>query len=161
MTTKKNTIDRRSFFKATALTGGGMIIGFNFFTACKPTVEPPVDLSLLNYNDFNAFIKIADNGVVSIFAPNPEIGQGVKTSMPMIIAEELDVAWENVHVIQGGLDTDVFERQIAGGSQSIRHGWNPLRETGSYSKTNAGQCGSSKMGCRCLRMFSFEWSHYE
>ena len=79
-------------------------------------------------------LKIADNGMVTIFAPNPEIGQGVKTSMPMIIAEELDVAWENVNVVQGGLDTDVFERQVAGGSQSIRHGWNPLRETGATAK---------------------------
>ncbi len=101
MTNHKNTINRRSFFRSSALAGGGMIIGFNFFTACEPTAKPPVDLSLLNYNDFNAFIKIADNGVVTIFAPNPEIGQGVKTSMPMIIAEELSVSWENVHVIAG------------------------------------------------------------
>lgn len=146
MTTKKNTIDRRSFFKATALTGGGMIIGFNFFTACKPTVEPPVDLSLLNYNDFNAFIKIADNGAVTIFAPNPEIGQGVKTSMPMIIAEELSVAWENVHVVQGGLDTDVFERQIAGGSQSIRHGWEPLRQTGATARQMLVSAAAARWG---------------
>ena len=134
MDTKKNTIDRRSFLKASALTGGGLIIGFNFFQACKPKVKLPVDISKLNFHDFNGFIKIADNGMVTIFAPNPEIGQGVKTSMPMIIAEELDVAWENVNVVQGGLDTDVFERQVAGGSQSIRHGWNPLRETGATAK---------------------------
>ena len=89
MSTKTTTIDRRSFLRASALTGGGLIIGFNFFTACKPEVEPSIDISQLNFNDFNAFIKIADNGAVTIFAPNPEIGQGVKTSMPMIIAEEL------------------------------------------------------------------------
>ena len=134
MAAKKNTIDRRSFLKASALTGGGLLIGFNFFTACKQDVKPPIEISKLDFNDFNGFIKIADNGMVTIFAPNPEIGQGVKTSMPMIIAEELDVAWKNVHVVQGGLDTDVFERQVAGGSQSIRHGWNPLRETGATAK---------------------------
>ncbi len=142
----KNTINRRAFFRSTALAGGGMIIGFNLFTACKPTIKPPVDLSLLNYNDFNAFIKIADNGVVTIFAPNPEIGQGVKTSMPMIIAEELSVAWENVHVVQGGLDTDVFERQIAGGSESIKHGWNPLRETGATARQMLVNAAAAKWG---------------
>lgn len=146
MTTKKNKIDRRSFLKASALTGGGMIIGFNFFSACKPEVKPPVDISKLDFKDFNGFIKIADNGMVTIFAPNPEIGQGVKTSMPMIIAEELDVAWENVHVVQGGLDTDVFERQVAGGSQSIRHGWDPLRQTGATARQMLINAAAAKWG---------------
>lgn len=146
MKTKKHTIDRRSFLKASALTGGGLIFGFNFFTACKPEVKPPVDISKLNFNDFNGFIKIADNGMVTIFAPNPEIGQGVKTSMPMIIAEELDVSWDNVHVVQGGLDTDVFERQVAGGSQSIRHGWNPLRETGATAKQMLVNAAAARWG---------------
>ncbi|MEN8799666.1 MAG: molybdopterin cofactor-binding domain-containing protein, partial [Flavobacteriaceae bacterium] len=95
------TFSRRAFMRTSSLAGGGMLIGFNLFTACKPKAEPPVDLAKLNYNDFNAFIEIADNGAVTIYSPNPEIGQGVKTSMPMIIAEELDVSWDNVYVKQG------------------------------------------------------------
>ena len=75
--------------RTSSLAGGGLLIGFNFVTACKPKAEAPIDLASLNYNDFNAFIKIADNGAVTIYSPNPEIGQGVKTSMPMIIAEEI------------------------------------------------------------------------
>ena len=94
----------------------------------------PVDIAELDYNDFNAFIKISDEGMVTIFSPNPEIGQGVKTSMPMIIAEELDVPWENVNVVQGALDTKNFTRQVAGGSQSIRFGWDALRETGASAR---------------------------
>jgi isoquinoline 1-oxidoreductase beta subunit len=94
----------------------------------------PVDIASLNFNDFNAFIQISDEGYVTIFSPNPEIGQGVKTSMPMIIAEELDVDWNNVTVAQGILDTNNYTRQVAGGSQSIRFGWDALRQTGATAK---------------------------
>ncbi|TNJ42906.1 xanthine dehydrogenase family protein molybdopterin-binding subunit [Tamlana fucoidanivorans] len=136
MTTSKQqiTFNRRSFIKTTALASGGMLIGFNLFQACKEGVVPPVDISQLNFNDFNAFIKISDEGKVTIFSPNPEIGQGVKTSMPMLIAEELDVKWEDVYVEQGKLDTKNYTRQVAGGSQSIRFSWEPLRQTGATAK---------------------------
>ena len=133
-TSNKISFSRRSFLQTSALASGGMLVGFNLFTACKEDVKPPVDLSLLNYNDFNAFIKISDDGKVTIFSPNPEIGQGVKTSMPMLIAEELDVAWEDVHVVQGKLDTKNYTRQVAGGSQSLRQGWTPLRQTGATAR---------------------------
>ena len=94
----------------------------------------PVDIESLNFNDFNAFIKISDNGYVTIFSPNPEIGQGVKTSMPMIIAEELDIEWSKVNVVQGALDSKNFKRQVAGGSQSIRSSWDAFRQTGATAK---------------------------
>ncbi len=129
-----NDLSRRSFLKTSSLASGGLLIGFNLFNACKPDIKPPIDLSLLDYNDFNAFIKISDDGKVTIFSPNPEIGQGVKTSMPMLIAEELDVAWKDVNVVQGDLDTENYTRQVAGGSQSIRRGWNPLRQTGATAR---------------------------
>ncbi|MBT8258086.1 MAG: molybdopterin-dependent oxidoreductase [Bacteroidia bacterium] len=137
---------RRSFLRTSALAGGGMIIGFNLFNACKPDVEPSIDLSQLNYNDFNAFIKISDEGKVTIFAPNPEIGQGVKTSMPMLIAEELDVAWKDVHVVQGALDTKNYTRQVAGGSQSLRQGWEPLRQTGATARQMLVNAAAAKWG---------------
>lgn len=131
---KQLTTSRRNFLKVSALSGGGMLVGFNLFTACKPEVEPPTDISKLDYNDFNAFIRIANNGKVTIFSPNPEIGQGVKTSMPMLIAEELDVPWEDVYVVQGKLDSKNYTRQVAGGSQSLRKGWESLRETGARAR---------------------------
>ncbi len=148
MSNQKSTLSfsRRDFMKTSSLAGGGLLIGFNLFTACKPKAAPPVDLSQLNYNDFNAFIQIADNGAVTIFSPNPEIGQGVKTSMPMIIAEELDVSWDNVYVKQGILDTENYTRQVAGGSQSIRHGWDALRQTGATARQMLINAAAAKWG---------------
>lgn len=145
-----NTINtkfsRRSFLRTSSLASGGMLIGFNFFTACKDNVKMPVDIAKLNYNDFNAFIKISNEGMVTIFSPNPEIGQGVKTSMPMLIAEELDVPWENVNVVQGILDTQNYTRQVAGGSQSIRFGWDALRETGATARQMLVNAAAAKWG---------------
>ncbi len=131
---KSMQFSRRNFLKTTSLAGGGILIGFNLFTACKAEVIPPVDLSKLNYNDFNAFIKISDEGIVTIFSPNPEIGQGVKTSMPMLIAEELGVAWKDVYVVQGALDNVNYTRQVAGGSNSLKSAWEPLRQTGATAR---------------------------
>jgi len=134
--TQSNQSDfsRRSFLKTSILASGGILIGFNLFSACKADVTPPVDIADINFKDFNAFIKISAEGKITIFSPNPEIGQGVKTSMPMIIAEELDVAWKDVFVAQGVLDTKNYTRQVAGGSQSIRLGWMPLRQTGATAR---------------------------
>jgi len=126
--------DRRSFLKVSTAAGGGLLFGFQFM-ACesKPDyvefVAPNLDIPE-QWNVMNAFVKIGENGVVTIMSPNPEIGQNVKTAMPMIVAEELDVDWNNVIVEQAGLDTEKYQRQIAGGSQSIRFGWKSLRQAG-------------------------------
>ena len=149
MENQKNTspsLSRRGFLQTSALAGGGMLIGFNLFAACNQNTAPPVDLSQLNYNDFNAFIKISNEGKVTIFSPNPEIGQGVKTSMPMLIAEELDVAWKDVLVQQGDLDTENYKRQVAGGSQSLRQGWEPLRQTGATARQMLINAAAARWG---------------
>ena len=148
MKSQNNSLNfsRRNFLKTSALAGGGILVGFNLFTACSPEATPPVDISKLNFNDFNAFIKISEEGYVTIFSPNPEIGQGVKTSMPMIIAEELDVAWDKVNVAQGVLDTKNYQRQVAGGSQSIRFGWDALRQTGATTKQMLINAAAAKWG---------------
>lgn len=148
MESQNNSLNfsRRNFLKTSALVSGGMLIGFNLFTACKPEATPPVDISKLNFNDFNAFIKISDEGYVTLFSPNPEIGQGVKTSMPMIIAEELDVSWDKVNVAQGIYDPKNYTRQVAGGSQSIRQGWDALRQTGATAKQMLVNAAAAKWG---------------
>ena len=130
----KTSIGRRSFIKRTTLAGGGIMLSFNWLTSCDMT---PNQVKALPKEWFkiNGFLKIGDNGLITIMSPNPEIGQNIKTSMPMIVAEELDANWDDVIVEQAPLNTSIFKRQIAGGSQSIRQGWNSLRMAGATAKT--------------------------
>ena len=126
-----NKLDRRSFLKISAATGGGLVLGFSW-TSCSG----PEEIKKLpeNWHNVNGYLKIADDGTVTIMSPNPEIGQNVKTSMPMIVAEELDCNWEDVIVEQAPLDTEKFNRQVAGGSQSIRQSWISLRTAGATAR---------------------------
>lgn len=133
MTLIKTTYNRRSFLKSSSLAGGGMILGFSWLASCKPTPEQVSNMPK-EWFDINGFLKIGENGMVTIMSPNPEIGQNVKTSMPMIVADELDVDWNNVIVEQAPLNTDIFQRQLAGGSQSIRAGWQGLRMAGATAR---------------------------
>jgi len=135
MSVIKTKYNRRSFLKASTLAGGGFALGFSMFASCKPTPEQIKTVKSMpkEWFDINTYLKIGDNGLVTIMSANPEIGQNIKTSMPMIVAEELDVAWEDVVVEQAPLD-DNFNRQVAGGSQSIRKGWEGLRMAGATAK---------------------------
>ena len=106
-------------------------MGFSWLASCKPDQLANLPKE---WFDINGFLKIADNGLVTIMSPNPEIGQNVKTSMPMIVAEELDVSWDQVTVEQAGFDIKKYTRQLAGGSQSIRQGWESLRMAGATAR---------------------------
>jgi isoquinoline 1-oxidoreductase beta subunit len=134
MTIFKTSYGRRSFLKTTAATGGGLMLSFSWFASCAPDTAEEVLGIPQEWFDINGFLKIGDNGKVTIMSPNPEIGQNVKTSMPMIVAEELDVNWRHVVVEQAPLNTAIFNRQLAGGSQSIRHGWQSLRMAGATAR---------------------------
>jgi isoquinoline 1-oxidoreductase beta subunit len=133
MAETKIPLGRRSFIKSTLLTGGGMMLGFNWLVSGKSSMEDQLELPD-EWTEINAFLKIGENGAVTIMSPNPEGGQNVKTSMPMIVAEELDVDWKDVIVEQAPLDTDSFTRQFIGGSQAIRRGWQSLRIAGATAR---------------------------
>jgi isoquinoline 1-oxidoreductase subunit beta len=135
MTLIKTSYGRRSFLKTTAVAGGGFMLGISWLAACKSGTNEAEMLTMpKEWFNINGFLKIGENGVVTIMSPNPEIGQNVKTSMPMLTAEELDVDWKKVIVEQAPLNTEVFTRQLAGGSQSIREAWKPLRMAGATAR---------------------------
>ncbi len=144
MTTIQTKIGRRSFLKSTTLAGGGMLIGFSAFTGCKAPEGVAIKDLPKEWFNFNGYLKIAENGMVTIMSPNPEIGQNVKTSMPMIVAEELDVKWADVLVEQAPLNTALYKpMQIAGGSNSIKNSWTALRTAGAAAKAMLKQAAAA------------------
>ena len=133
MQNQENSTSRRSFRKTTVIAGGGLMLSFSWTAvfAFKGEKVPPLagDAATLN-----GYLKIAKNGLVTIMAPNPEGGQNVKTAMPMIIADELDVDWKNVVVEQAPLNTGLYTAQTLGGSNGIRLGWTKLRTAGAMAR---------------------------
>ena len=117
------TLSRRFFLKATAAAGGGLLLQASVPRAGRAQV-PPAAVSV------NAFIRIAPDGIVTIMSKNPEIGQGIKTMLPMVIAEELDVDWEQVRIEQAPVDEAKYGRQFAGGSMATPLNYDPLRRVG-------------------------------
>jgi isoquinoline 1-oxidoreductase subunit beta len=126
--------NRRSFLKVSLLSGGGMMLGFDWLSGIEAVGSQDRALLSPDWQELNGFVKITADNVIKIMSPNPEGGQGVKTSMPMIVAEELDVDWKNVVVEQANLDTKHFTRQFIGGSQAIHQGWKPLRMAGATAR---------------------------
>ena len=138
MTSTINTVrvDRREFLRVTAIAGGGILLG-SYLTkvggaaeafAATPGGGAAGDATL------NAFIRITPDNIVTIVGKNPEIGQGVKTMLPMLIADELDADWTNVRVEQAPLDTTKFENQWAGGSMATPINYLAMRRVGAAAR---------------------------
>lgn len=124
-------VNRRQFLQVSAIAGGGVLLATSF--------EPLGRLDALAATpvaDFspNAYIRMTPDGIVTIIAKNPEIGQGVKTMLPMLIAEELDVEWSKVRIEQGDFDTNKYQSQSAGGSTATPNNWLPMRRVGAAGR---------------------------
>ena len=125
---------RRVFLKASVAAGGGLLLQAvlpPFAHAAPGTAVPAASLPAAS---LNAFIRIAPDGIVTIQSKNPEIGQGIKTMLPMVIAEELDVAWKNVRIEQAPVNEEKFGRQYAGGSTATPMNYDPLRRVGAAGR---------------------------
>ena len=127
---KTKSLNRRAFLQASAVGGGGLLLGLYLRPALFAQGQPAPRVIPVP----NSFIRIAADGVVTIIAKNPEIGQGVKTSLPMMIADELDVDWKDVKIEQAGYDATKYSNQSAGGSTAIPQAWNPMRQVGAAAR---------------------------
>ncbi|MBM4186241.1 MAG: xanthine dehydrogenase family protein molybdopterin-binding subunit [Gemmatimonadetes bacterium] len=119
------TLSRRTFLEVTALAGGGLLLG----SRASATGRGRRAAALAN-----AYIRIEPTGAIVIVAKNPEIGQGVKTSLPQLIAEELDVEWGQVTVEQAIADQSKYGRQFAGGSTATPMNYDELRRVGAAAR---------------------------
>lgn len=109
------------------------MLGFSWMASCKTSDEEILAMPD-EWFEINSYLKIGDNGVVTIYAPNPEFGQNVRTSMPMLIAEELDVDWKKVIVEQAPYHANKYGFQFTGGSRGIMSRWEPLRMAGASAR---------------------------
>ncbi|MCL2714578.1 MAG: molybdopterin-dependent oxidoreductase [Alphaproteobacteria bacterium] len=122
-------LDRRGFLK---IAGSGLILGF-----CLPTISDPA-LAAPPAADapgpLNAFVRIAPDNSVTVYSKAPEIGQGIKTALGLIIAEEMDADWNHTVVEQAPIDATVYGYQGAGGSTTIPRAWDQLRQAGAAAR---------------------------
>jgi isoquinoline 1-oxidoreductase beta subunit len=121
-------LDRRAFLKVVGLAGGGMLLA--------PVLEPFAGLTAAEAEAaaLGAFVRIGADGAITIVAKNPEIGQGVKTMLPMLIAEELGADWKDVRVEQAVSDPARYGEQFAGGSRATPSHWEDHRRVGAAGR---------------------------
>ena len=124
-------LSRRAFLTASLAAGGGLLLTLSLPGVASAGVEAQPGAKAAA--SLNTFIRIAPDGIVTIVAKNPEIGQGIKTALPMLIAEELDVDWNNVRTEQAMLDP-IYGRQFAGGSFATPLNWEPMRQVGAAGR---------------------------
>src|SRR5579872_5917990 len=113
---------RREFLQS----GAALVIGFRFGSAQTQQKQ--------RINPFNAWVKIDEQGFVTLTVARSEIGQGVRGSLPMILAEELEVDWKKIKVEQASTLPDVYGEQDTGGSGSVASTWLPLRRAGAAAR---------------------------
>ncbi|MBB3954253.1 xanthine dehydrogenase family protein molybdopterin-binding subunit [Novosphingobium sediminicola] len=128
-------LSRRSFLRASALAGGGLLVDFSV------PVHAAQGAAVLT-----AFVAIDTSGAITIAARNPEMGQGIKTSLPMIVAEELDADWAQVRVEQADLDPARYGPQFSGASMSTMMGYLPMRQAGAAARDMLVRVAAARWG---------------
>ncbi len=124
---KKTNINRRSFLQVTALAGGGFMLGL--YPKAAALAQGPQQVALAPTD----FIRIAPNGIVTLTAKNTEIGQNILNTLPMLMAEELDVDWKDVRIVRADADNK-YGNQFTGGSTATPANWVPMRQVGAAGR---------------------------
>ena len=139
------TMDRRSFLRLSGITGGGLVLGL--YLRGESTAEAQIRKTSAADQGFapNAFVRIAPDGTVSIWAVRAEGGQGIRTSLPMVVAEELEVDWKDVTVIVAPLDP-MYGGQTAGGSTSTPTSYLPMRQAGASARLMLTEAAAQTWG---------------
>ena len=137
----KEAVSRRTLLKASALAGGGLALTATMPMVARAAVgSPAADATL------GAFVTIHPDNTVTIVGKNPEIGQGIKTMLPMLIAEELDADWSQVRIVQGDSNAKKYGPQIAGGSFATPMNWMPMRQVGAATRQMLVAAAAQKWG---------------
>ncbi len=137
------TTSRRNFLKLTVAASGGLLLSFDWADASAAL--PGTGAAGETTVNFNSYLSIDPDGLITIFSPNPELGQNIKTSFPMIVAEELDADWSRIRVLQASLDAKKYERQLTGGSGAIPHSWERLRKAGATARQMLMEAASKRL----------------
>ena len=136
------TMNRRHFLRLSAVAGGGLLV-----SSCFDWVGGDEALASSSENFVpNGHVRIDPDGRITIISQNPEVGQGVKAMLPMLIADELDVAWADVTIEQADLNTELYSRQFAGGSTATPTHWLPMRQAGAAARQVLLQAAAEEWG---------------
>jgi isoquinoline 1-oxidoreductase beta subunit len=150
----QTTVSRRGVLKASLAAGGGILFAATFPGAGKAIA------GMANADNqasmITLYARIAPSGVVTIFAPNPEVGQGTKTALPMIFAEELDVAWKDVVIEMADYLGGPMGTQSSGGSYSTPANWLPLRKAGAAGRQMLISAAAARWGVPASECSTFE-----
>lgn len=139
------TLNRRDFLRLSAFTGGGLMLGS--FLKLSGNAHAAEIVKIAPNGDFapNAFIRLGLDGSITLIAPRPDSGQGIKTSLPMILAEELEVPWQSVTVQMADLNP-IYGGQTAGGSTSTPTYYLLLRQLGTTARVMLVEAAAQTWG---------------
>jgi isoquinoline 1-oxidoreductase beta subunit len=135
-------VGRRQFLKIAGGTGAGLVLAFSLGGPFAKGAKAAATGDFV----FNAYIRIAPSGAIILYNKAPEIGQGIKTSFPMILAEHLDADWADVRIEQAPINPAVYGRQSAGGSRSTPTGWEPHRRAGAVARAMLVSAAAKEWG---------------
>jgi CO/xanthine dehydrogenase Mo-binding subunit len=146
--TSHSGIDRRDFIKLGAVAGGGLLLGVRvperngrMRTALPAPFEP------------NVFVRVAPDGIVTIRVAKCDMGQGVRTGLPMIVADELDADWSMVRIEQADAHPTKYGRMMTVGSSSVRGGaWTPLRQAGAAAREMLVAAAAARWGVNATEL---------